>query len=141
MSPKKKFFELLALGQNDLNLILESLWKISGHAGRHSLFLSFATKLLHTLDNSKPIFDAEVSAVINKRVTGNIKEEKIKSAKDIYAYLENLYLVLVGNEKIQEVIKEFRAKFSVDTKRITDQKVLDFLIWSLGKLKRRNGNV
>ena len=103
--------------------------------------MSFATKLLHTLDNSKPIFDAEVSAVINKRVTGNIKEEKIKSAKDIYAYLENLYLVLVGNEKIQEVIKEFRAKFSVDTKRITDQKVLDFLIWSLGKLKRRNGNV
>lgn len=134
---KTEYFALMANGETDLETILNELYKWPTLRNKNSIQFSFATKLIHTIDTSKPIFDTEVSAVIHKAVTGNSKETKIESAKNIYAYLENLYLMLVENPKIKEVMKESRSKFSAGTKKITDEKVLDFLVWSLGKLKRK----
>ena len=38
------------------------------------------------------------------------------------------------DEKTKKVIEEFRKQFKVDNRKIADQKILDFLIWSLGRL-------
>ena len=136
---KMKYFELLANKETNLETILHELYELPTLRRKKSIQFSFTTKLLHTIDNSKPIFDKEVSAVIHKTRTGNNKEEKIKSAKNLYAYLEDLYPKLIGDKKVQKVINKFRSKseFGDDAKTISDQKVLDFLIWSLGKLKRK----
>ncbi|MGB7958184.1 MAG: hypothetical protein WCF77_05115, partial [Minisyncoccia bacterium] len=61
---KEKFFELLGSGENNLSLILKALREVPGHRGAHSLFLSFGTKLLHTLDNSLPIYDKNIATVL-----------------------------------------------------------------------------
>ena len=96
---KRKYFELLNRKENKLETILHGLYIISTDNGNNTVQFSFATKLLHTIDNSKPIFDKEVSAVIHKAVIGNNGKEKRESAKRIYVYLENLYSILAENKK------------------------------------------
>lgn len=134
---KRRYFELLDGKENNLESILNKLYEVTTEKGANTVQFSFATKLLHTIDNSKPIFDTEVSAIIHEAVIGNSREAKTESAKIIYAYMEDLYPKLINNEKIQKVIEKFKSKFNISTKRITEQKMLDFLIWSLGKLKKK----
>lgn len=132
---KTKYFELLSKKETDLKTILRELYELPNLMNRNAVQFSFATKLLHTIDNSKPIFDAKVSAVIHRAVTGNGVEERIESAEKIYTYLENLYSRLAGNEKVQGVIKRFKSRFGLGPRSMTDQRILDFLIWSLGDLR------
>ncbi len=127
---------MLANKEIDLEKILNNLYKLPTLRNRNTIQFSFATKLLHTIDNSNPIFDAEISAIIYRAVLGNNKEEKIESAEIIFSYLKELYLKLIGNKKMQEIIKKFRTKFNVSKNMISDVKILDFIIWSLGKLKK-----
>ena|SRR3989344_2567941 len=131
---KKKFFELLVKKETDLRIILRKLSELPNRQNQNTVQFSFATKLLHTIDDSKPIFDAKVSVVVHKAVTGSSVEEKIESAEKLYNDLENLYLGLIENEKVREVIKGFKSRFGLGPKNMTEQKILDFIIWSLGSL-------
>jgi len=135
---KENFFELLVNKESDLEKILEELYKIPNRKDQNTIQISFATKLLHTLDNDKPIIDAEVSQVFPKikAKTGGSKEEKIKFCLKIYEELKNIFLNLLQDEEIRKIISKFRFKFNVNRENISDIKVLDFIIWSLGKLKK-----
>ena len=134
---KNRYFELLNRKENNLGIILDELSKIPTTKNQFTVQYSFATKLIHTIDNNKPIYDNEVAAVIHRTVVGHNVKARIESAKEVYAYLKNLYTELINDGKIKKVITQFRSRFGSDTKNITDQKTLDFLIWSLGKLKRK----
>ncbi len=133
---KKHFFELMTDKKVNLEKVLDELYELPTLRKRKTIQFSFATKLLHTINNNKPIFDAEVSAIIHKSVSGNNKKSKIESCREIYDFLENIYLILVKEEKIKKVIFKFRSKFHITENQITDIKILDFMIWSLGKLER-----
>jgi hypothetical protein len=136
---KKQFFILLSEKQSDLKTILLKLYKIPTLRGKNSIQFSFATKLLHTINNDSPIFDSMVSKIIKMDVKGNNKNEKINSCIKIQNYLKDLYKKLITDTKIQQVISNFRTKFSVqikemsDKKIMSDTKILDSIIWSLGK--------
>ena len=75
--------------------------------------------------------------MIHRAVTGGSIEEKIESAENLYNDLENLYLGLIENEKVREVIKRFKLQSRLGPKNMTKQKILDFLIWSLGDLQNK----
>ncbi len=137
---KKCFFELLADKEVSLEKILEELYELPTlrKKNKNTIQFSFATKLLHTINNNKPIFDAKVSAVIHKNKRGNDRESKIKSCLEIYNFLKNLYSDLLNNEKIKKLISKFRSKFDVTENQMTDIKILDFIIWSLGNLEENN---
>ena len=134
---KKRYFELLADKQTDLKTILWDLYEFPTRRNLKAVQFSFATKLLHTLDNNKPIFDAEVARVIHRSVTGIGKEEKIDSCRSIYNDLIGIYYNLINDEGIKKIIFKFRKKFDVSPKRMSDIKVLDFIIWSFGKLNKK----
>lgn len=80
---KKRYFELLAKKEQDLTKILLELYKIHTLKGKNSVQFSFATKLLHTIDNKKPISDTEVLRVFHKNIPGK-KLEKIKYCLRVY---------------------------------------------------------
>jgi hypothetical protein len=132
---KKRFFKLLSGKESDLECILNELYKIPTLRKTHSIQFSFATKLLHTVNNNRPIFDRMVSKIIDKQVEGNSKEEKIKSCVEIEEFLDNLYYDLIKDNRIKRVISMFRKKFSVDENKISDIKALDFIIWALGRIE------
>lgn len=131
---KRRFFELLDQKQTNLETILSELYEIPTSKGKKTIQFSFATKLLHTINGNKPIFDSGVSRVTNIRPTGSGKA-KIHSCIEKYDFLEKLYLDMLQNERITNIISEFRLTFKVDDEMMSDTKVLDFIMWSLGKLK------
>lgn len=133
---KKKYFELMADKQDNLKKILLELYRIPTSRNLNTVQFSFATKLLHTLDSSNPIFDSEVSDVIHKTVSGGNKEEKIESCLKIYESLKRTYSILLQDKEINELILKFRNKFNVDKNDMPDMKVLDSIVWSLGKLMK-----
>src|SRR3990167_6753169 len=58
---KNEFFRLLSAKENNIEKILRVLYEISGYGQRRRLFLSFGTKLLHTIDNDLPIYDRNIA--------------------------------------------------------------------------------
>ncbi len=137
---KRRFFELLSDKQESLEYILSELYEIPRKSRKlnnsHSIQFGFATKLLHTLNNNKPIYDSLVVMSTKKKPNGSGRD-KIHSCIEVYDSLEKLYAELKEDCKIKNVISIFRSKFNMDNKSISDTKILDFLMWSLGKLKTK----
>jgi len=138
---KNRYFNLLEEKQTNLEIILSELYEIPTLKRKKTIQFSFATKLVHTIDNNKPIYSSEIGSRINKKPnqTGH-KNVRIQSCIVLYNSLEMLYEELKKNEKIRNVISKFRLKFKVNEEKMSDTKVLDFILWSLGKLKNLNDN-
>ena len=134
---KSRFFELLAQKQTNLELILLELYEIPTLKGKNTIQFSFATKLLHTIDNDKPLFDSNVEKSTNIKLRGSDKDTKIRSRIEAYESLEKLYAKLKEDDKTKKLISKFRLKFKVNDEKISDTKVLDFIMWSLGRLKNQ----
>ena len=56
---------------------------------------------------------------------------------EIYEFLNNVYLNLLQDKRIKKIILKFRSRFNAGKGKISDIKALDFIIWSLGKLKKK----
>ena len=76
---KKRFFELLSDKEQNLEYILSELHKIPRINRSHSIQFSFATKLIHTVNNNKPIYDINIGKITDVKVKGSNKNEKIHS--------------------------------------------------------------
>ena len=135
---KDKYFELLSKKEDNLGIILSELHRIPNLKGLNCIHFSFATKLLHTLDNNNPIYDTEVSRVLHiTTIKKGTKEVKIKSCEEKYLKLKEIHESLLKDKEIQKLISRFRKNFNVKPEHISDVKVLDFIVWSLGKLKKK----
>jgi len=130
---KDHYFKLLSNKNIKLEKILLELYNFKTLRGYNAVQFSFATKLLHTVDNHLPIFDAEASRVLKIRVSGSGKE-KIKSCLIAYENMKGIYSSLLEDKKILMLIQKFKNKFKLKDKDMTDEKILDFIIWSLGKI-------
>lgn len=132
---KSHFFKLLAEKQTNLEIILSELYDIQTSNKKRILF-SFATKLLHTIDNNKPIWDSNVEDITNLYPKGSNKDEKIKSRIEIYKSLERIHTGLQKDEKIKKIISDFRLRFKANNESISNTKVLDSIMWSLGDINK-----
>ncbi len=134
---KEKFFKLLSLKETNLEKILKALYEISGYGTRKKLFISFGTKLLHTVNEKLPIYDKNISSVLELSTpvyVGSL-EERIKNRLDIYEELMQDFKTLLVNDKIIEYLKnirkELQSKSKLDQFRcISDAKLLDSLLWA-----------
>lgn len=133
---KKGYFRLLERKQTNLETILSELYEVKNIKKQNTIQFSFATKLMHTIDNNKPIYSSEIGSRTNNKPkqTGG-KTAKIQSCIEVYNSLEILYEDLKKDEKIKSAISAFRFKFKVDEEKMSDTKVLDFILWSSEKLR------
>lgn len=134
---KKRFFELLDLGQQDLDKILTDLYSI-----KTNIQFSFATKLLHTIDTSKPIYDRYVghSLKIGNVYGKNQKKPKridlcLKKIDSCYELLTSRTQALLRKDEVKKIIKDFHTKYP-NRRQIFDMKVLDFILWTYGNPKK-----
>ena len=139
---KKEFFKLLSLRENDLEKILKLLYKVPGYKNSHRIFLSFGTKLLHTINEKLPIYDGNISHVLElpSQTYPASFEEKIKNRIDIYKTLKQKFDILLADVEIKNFITSVRQelqnkavlnKFNWQNKYISDTKLLDSLLWAL----------
>lgn len=141
-SQKEKFFKLLMLRENNLANILKELHAILGYGEKQKLFISFGTKLLHTINETLPIYDTNVASVLElpSQIQTDSLEEKIKNRITIYEKLKEDSKELSENREIRNhlthIRKELRDKaeredFSWQDEFVSGEKLLDSVLWAL----------
>lgn len=131
----KIYFSILDKKEKSLKKILLELYDIPRRNGSKAIQFSFATKLLHTINNNLPIYDKFVGKFFGLSVRGRTKEDRIKSCLQNYSQLKKYYEGLVGSSYSDIVL--FRQKFKCHENLISDVKILDFMIWAKGQLKNK----
>ena len=130
----KEYFKLLASRETNLKKILLRLFDIPTRKKLKTVQFVFTTKLLHTINNNMPIYDLLVGKMLELKVTGKNPADKTNSCIKIYNQLKECHRELLNDKIIKNIILEFRIEFNCDKKKISDTKVLDFLIWTNGQL-------
>lgn len=143
---KNRYFELLAERQTDIQDILDKLHLIPSK----KYWLAYATKLIHTIDNNKPIYDGNVRAALtiteNQELPNDLRLKWNESLNidgtpnrcvDIYDKLGVIYQNFLSDQRIIDILTIYRNQIKVFVPRIdevSDVKLLDSLLWAMGGL-------
>ena len=143
---KNEFFRLLSAKQNNLEKALRTLYEIPGYGERHKLFLSFGTKLSHTIDNNLPIYDNNIADILDlPNQTIGTFEERIKNRVDIYIKLKSNFIILLKEQRIVNFLKDIRKEIHKESAKnnfewknslISDVKLLDSSLWALHTIRK-----
>jgi hypothetical protein len=140
---KTKFFELLSEKEIDLRKIISTLYDLPTLRGLHSVQFSFASKLLHTIDETTPIWDQNVKEATDINCNCDSKEGKIDAGIEAYQDLQQIHMTLADDLQVKKIILSFKLKFK-NCAEIPDAKALDFILWTYGgyllDLKKINKN-
>jgi hypothetical protein len=79
-----------------------------------------------------------VGKAFGLKVKGQHKDAKINSCIKIYEKLKLYYKELLSNDKIKKIILDFRKEFGCNSKKLSDTKILDFLIWANEQLRNKS---
>jgi hypothetical protein len=128
---KARYFKFLSEKERCLKTILEGLYHIPTKKKVKSLQFSFATKLLHTLDSTQPIYDSKVAEMLGLPVKkGKDFAANINICIAVYESLRESEGQLLLDEGIKIRIAALKAHYN---SKISDEKALDFLLWSAGR--------
>ncbi|MDO8466977.1 MAG: hypothetical protein Q7S83_02440 [bacterium] len=138
-----EFFQLLSEKDCDLEKILKNLYAVSN---RHRLFLSFATKLLHTMNVNLPIYDRNISSVLGLSTPtySKILEEKVRNRVEIYNELKRNFVEALGNSEMIDYLVRLRIdlqnkaeneSFQWRDNLLSEAKLLDSVLWALYTVK------
>ena len=114
--------------------------------GTKKLEFSFATKLLHTADRQRPIYDTHVTAFyffqpLTKRPAKRSDEEWLQDRTSdlivFYNFLSDEYTRVLANGLLAKSIRAFRSKFN--PKHFTDVRIIDLLIWTYVEVLNKRG--
>ena len=90
---------------------------------------SFSSKMLATIDASKPIWDQYVLQNLGLALTGKTKEEKLQNAVRLYDSIVAWYEEYLKTDEANENIKAFDRLLPYYT-WISNTKKIDCLLWS-----------
>ena len=132
---RKKYFQLLQEQEKDIKKVLVELSRITGANNKNSVWLSFASKLIHTVDNEKPIYDSMVAEALHLRVR-YIKDinKRIENSLETYNSLKKRIPEILEDQEIETMVDDFKRRLGLD---ISDVKMLDFMLWKLGGILKR----
>ncbi|SEI45273.1 hypothetical protein SAMN04244572_00336 [Azotobacter beijerinckii] len=145
------YFALLEEHRNDeyiqVESITNSLYELESNSkGTHAVHFSFASKLVHTINNDLPVYDSMVAAFYffpNIKSNWN-KAKKIEEYLTSYHFLINEYKRVIENNLLGQAIEQFRERFEVGIE-YSDVKLIDTLIWRYTALLKsgaiRNGQM
>jgi hypothetical protein len=121
----------------DLKALSEKFYEIPRLKGDKSLQFSFVTKLAHTINVSRPIYDRKVANAFGfTPPVSPDPQARLGRLLDFYEWLKGAYGTIHKDRLMTQTIQAFRSKFSAQAPDLGDVKVLDFIFWSVGKLIR-----
>lgn len=132
---RKAFFESMEAQKNGGCLSFEEISRrLYPIDNKHEF--SFISKLIHTLDPTRPIYDSKVDAVLGlKRSYRKDFESCLKRDNALLSEISRQYDFLKNDSEIRPIldcIDEMTRDFIM-----TDEKKVDFLLWMLGKIETR----
>jgi hypothetical protein len=128
--------------QIDIEAVVKALYEVpSNSKGIKTIQFSFATKLLHTIDNTRPVYDSLVGDFyFFPQIKPTWKYgKKLSAYTRAYTFLLSEYKRILDKGLLSESLQQFRERFRPpDT--YTDQKIVDTLLWKFGSYVR-NGAI
>jgi len=122
--------------KKDINLesLLRDLYKIPvNNKGTRALQFSFVTKLIHVIDNNKPIYDNKIGDFYFIRITDNNDiDERIESGIRIYRFLEKEYKRILRKKLLEKSLDHIDKIVRKHSQGCTFSKVklIDAIIWA-----------
>lgn len=89
---------------------------------------SFASKLVATIDPSKPVWDVHVLRNTNHSAPGYARKAKMCLAKAAYASMEEWYVTFLQSPEGKLCVSEFN-RLVPSHQLLTDLKKVDFILW------------
>lgn len=131
-SYRQAYFQLLECGKQQEPSFEELARQLYAIDNRHEF--SFLTKMLHTLDTNRPIYDSQVDVAlgIHRRVVSDF-ELRLQQDRVILQAMMKTQQSLLQDPQVQTVLSAFTQTFTADD--LSESKKLDFLLWALGGLK------
>ncbi len=137
------YFELMQRSRRNPLLSIGELIRILyevpvNSSGKKALQFSFASKLLHTLDPHRPIYDSMIATFYCFRVPNPTKsfESRLQDFLNFYEFLTDEYKKVLATQVLTQPITRFRDQFSVSDD-YTDEKIIDTLIWRTMDLQKK----
>ena len=111
-------------GGGDILSILRTLKRVSNKNE-----ISFASKLLATIDTKMPVWDSKVRKRINEEGEIILKAtfKNIEECVEAYTSMKRWYVKFMKSDKAKKMIAEFDAHFP--NEKITQVKKIDFIFW------------
>ena len=104
--------------------IITELFRLTGNVEA-----SFSSKMLATIDASKPIWDQYVLQNLGLELTGKSQEEKLQNAVVLYDRIVRWYEDYLATDEARENTSEF-DRLLPDYSWVNDTKKIDCLLWS-----------
>ncbi len=130
---KDEYFRLLKDGETSLRKILTILHKYPTKRGYNTYQLSFATKLLHTLNNNLPIYDSNITYLFG---LPSLKPKNLDQRIKVYNSLKEKFNSLLNDTEVQQRIERIKKKHSAE--KMNNAKMLDFILWDIGKNAKKD---
>lgn len=122
----------------EIEVVARRLYQVPTHKnGRQSLQFSFASKLIHTLDSHRPIYDSLIADFFFFRPPDPNKELdfRLRSFSTFYSFLCHEFKRILEQGLLEPSISRFRHIQGVED-AYTDEKIIDILIWRFVTLLR-----
>ena len=92
---------------------------------------SFISKMLHTINPHKPIFDSQVCEVLRLHRTYQTSlEGKVRQDEDALSHILKAYSDIKTSDEVRKMLVQMDS--FTPGYQITDEKKLDFILWALG---------
>lgn len=118
-------------GENDFGAILKAVDAIPGGG----VEISFSSKMLATIDPKMPIWDSQVKAALGLADIPAHGSKDCREARAIglYGELRAAFARLLAEADVKREIAAFDSLLPDYAKALTDEKKLDYLLWSAGR--------
>lgn len=132
---RERFFSLFESTKHDKDVsfadIARDLFQVDG---RHEF--SFITKMLHTIDPSRPIYDSQVDQALQIHRTYQPNFDfKIQQDEEILRQISFAYRCLEAASEMTEPLAAFDQ--IIPNRSMNIAKKLDFLLWALGGIEKK----
>ena len=124
---RKHYYTLFSKARDEhysFGQIITELYQCTGN-----IEASFSSKMMATIDVSKPIWDQYVLQNLGLVLTGKTKEEKLQEAVRLYDSIVAWYEEYLKTDEANENIKVF-DRLLPDYAWISNTKKIDCLLWS-----------
>ena len=124
---RRHYYDLFVNAKSEhysFDQIITELYRLTGNVEA-----SFSSKMLATIDASKPIWDQYVLQNLGLELTGRTQEEKLHNAVVLYDRIVNWYADYLTTDEARANIEEF-DRLLPEYAWVSDTKKIDCLLWS-----------
>ncbi len=124
---RRQYYSLFSRARDENYSFMKIITELYGMTG--NIEASFSSKMLATIDASKPIWDQYVLQNLGLVLIGSTQEEKLQNAVELYGRIKLWYEDYLKTPEARENIEVFNRMLP-EYSWVSETKKIDCLLWS-----------